>query len=635
MRKTDQKTSAGNRGPDQSLPDLEKGIMVVRSHLRTLDGSPGVYRMLDGSDNVLYVGKAKNLKKRVVSYTRATGHTIRIAKMISLTRSMIFITTHTEAEALLLEANLIKTLKPRYNVLLRDDRSFPYIFLRHHPPWPQITKHRGARKKDGEYFGPFASAAAVNRTLNTLQRVFLLRSCSDSVLKNRTRPCLLFQIKRCSAPCVDRISIEDYSELVNDTTSFLRGIETGIQKKLAGAMQKASDDREYESAAAIRDRLRALTQVQAHQNVTAKNLGDADVIAAWKDAGRTCIQVFFYRAGQNWGNRPYFPRHEKDESLENIMGAFISQFYDNKPAPRTILTNVVPTSKGLIEEALGVRANHRIKISKPQRGERKKLMNDAIRNAKEALARHLAEKSSQRRLLEALATLFALDQAPQRIEVYDNSHISGTNALGAMIVAGPDGFSKNAYRKFNIKNKDISPGDDFAMMREVLGRRFSRLLKESPAREASGWPDLLLIDGGKGQLSAVLGVMEELGVDDVPVVAISKGPDRNAGRERFHMPGGKSFTLDDGHPVLYYLQRLRDEAHRFAIGAHRQRRAKTFHKSALDGISGIGPKRKKALLHHFGSAKAVENAGLKDLEAVDGVSTAVAETIYNYFHENA
>ena len=619
-------------------PDLARGIKVIQAKLKVLDASPGVYRMVDGAGDLLYVGKAKNLKKRVASYTRPTGHSMRIAKMIGLTRSMVFVTTHTEAEALLLEANLIKKLKPRFNVLLRDDRSFPYILLRAHNPWPQITKHRGARKKDGEYFGPFASAAAVNRTLNTLQRVFLLRSCTDNVLANRSRPCLLYQIKRCAAPCVGKITQDDYAKLVSDAHAFLRGKDIGIQKKLAAAMQAASDALEYESAAAIRDRLQALTQVQAHQTVNTSNLGDADIIAAHTDAGQTSIQVFFFRAGQNWGNRSYFPRHEKDEPADKIMAAFIAQFYDNKPAPATILVNITPEAATLIEDALSLRAERKVRVIRPIRGRKKELVDDALRNAQESLARRLAERSSQGKLLASIGELFALDEPPKRIEVYDNSHISGSHALGAMIVSGPEGFQKNAYRKFNIKSPDISPGDDFAMMREVMARRFAALLKD---KNRTNWPDLLLIDGGKGQLSAVMEIMTEMGLasdpntPNIPVVAISKGPDRNAGREEFHMPGKASFRIEEKHPALYFLQRLRDEAHRFAIGAHRAKRGKAMTSSPLDAVPGVGPGRKKALLHHFGSARAVSEAGIKDLEVVDGISAGMAENIYEFFHDDS
>lgn len=616
---------------------LERGTKVIRTQLKTLTNAPGVYRMLGARDEVLYIGKAKNLRKRVQSYTRPAGLSTRIARMVAATTSMMFVTTHTEAEALLLESNLIKKLKPHYNILLRDDKSFPYILLRDDHEWPQIAKHRGAKKRGGAYFGPFASVSAVNRTLNTLQRVFLLRSCSDSVLQNRSRPCLLYQIKRCSAPCVGRINAADYAHLVRDASNFLKGKESGIQKRLARAMESASAELEYEAAAALRDRLQALTNIQSHQSVNAQHLGDADVIAAHREAGQTAIQVFFFRAGQNWGNRAYFPRHQKDAPLAAVMGAFLGQFYENKPIPKLVLVNTVPEGRDLLEEAFAVRAERKIKIQKPARGERRALMIEAEKNAAGALLRKLAETSSQAKLLDGVAERFDLEARPERIEIYDNSHISGTNAVGAMVVAGPDGFRKNAYRKFNIRSKDLTPGDDYGMMREVMQRRFSRLAKESPDREnptdRKDWPDLVLVDGGKGQLSATLETLAALGLDDVPVVGVSKGPDRDAGREQFHMPGKPPFMMRDGSAVLYYLQRLRDEAHRFAIGSHRTRRKKTAYASPLDGVPGVGGKRKQALLHHFGSAKAVTAAGIKDLEAVGGISNALASSIYDHFHE--
>lgn len=610
------------------------GSAVIKKHLKTLSHKPGVYRMIGAGDKVLYVGKAKDLKKRVQSYTRKAGLSNRIQRMVSATKTMIFIETHTEAEALLLEANLIKTLKPNFNVLLRDDKSFPYILMRTDHPWVHLTKHRGAKKKNGKYFGPFASASAVTRTLNTMQRVFLLRTCTDTVFDNRSRPCLLYQIKRCSGPCVDRISKDDYGNLVDQAISFLEGRETGIQKTLAKAMEAASESLEYEKAAALRDRLSALTQVQSHQNINARHVGNADIIAAWQEGGQTAIQVFFYRVGQNWGNHAFFPRHDKDEPLDKILAAFLSQFYDNKPAPGEIIVSTMPEDNQLMAEALSLKADRKVKITEPKRGERKALMLDAIANAKSALMRSMAEKSSQAKLLEGVKDLFGLDTPPKRIEVYDNSHISGTNALGAMIVSGPDGFQKNAYRKFNIKNPDTAPGDDFAMMREVFTRRFKRLVKEDPDRTGGMWPDVLLIDGGKGQLSTVMEVAEDLGVDDLCFVGISKGPDRNAGREHFHMPGREAFMMEVNHPVLYFLQRLRDEAHRFAIGSHRSKRAKAIKKSALDQVPGIGAKRKRALLNHFGSAKEVENSGLGDLKAVDGISETIAIRIYDFFHDN-
>lgn len=617
----------------EAITGLEKGLQIIRDYVKTMPSAPGVYRMFTERGDVLYVGKAKNLKKRVTSYTRARALSSRITKMVALTRSMVVITTHTEAEALLLEANLIKKLKPRYNILLRDDKSFPYIHLRRDHAWPQITKHRGARNRGGDYFGPFASASAVNRTLNTLQRVFLLRTCSDSVLQNRTRPCLLYQIKRCSAPCVGRIDDQAYAAMVADADAFLRGRETGIQKRLAGQMQAASDNMEFEAAAALRDRLRALTNIQSHQVINAANIGDADIIAAYREAGQISIQVFFFRAGQNWGNRAYFPRHDKDETLEQVAGAFIAQFYDNKPPPRLILSNVAPASRSLLQEAFSVRAGRKVSIRVPAKGEKRALMVEAEKNAKGALRRRLAEASSQAALLDAVAERFGLEGRPARIEVYDNSHISGSNPVGAMIVTGPEGFQKNGYRKFNIKSRDIAPGDDYGMMREVMTRRFSRLAREDPDRSRGTWPDLVLIDGGKGQLSTVVDALAELGIDDLAVVAVSKGPDRDAGREQFHRPGKRPFSLRHDSPVLYFLQRIRDEAHRFAIGSHRTRRKKSMHSSPLDGVPGVGGKRKQALLHHFGSAKAITAAGQRDLEAVSGISKSLARVIYEHFHE--
>ncbi len=626
--------SPGEITTPQTMPgSLESGLTTIRTELKSLPPSPGVYRMLDHRGEVLYVGKAKNLRNRVRSYTRPGGLTNRILRMVAATRSMVFITTHTEAEALLLESNLIKKLKPRFNILLRDDKSFPYILIRDQHQWPQITKHRGARSKKGDYFGPFASAGAVNRTLNTLQRVFLLRSCSDSVLQNRTRPCLLYQIKRCSAPCVEEIPAADYAALVGDAKAFLKGRDVGIQKRLARKMQRASDALEYETAAALRDRLKALTSIQSHQSINARHVGDADVVAIYREAGQTCIQVFFFRAGQNWGNRAYFPRHEKDEPPEKIIGAFLGQFYDNKPPPRNILVNVTPQARGLLEEAFSVRAERKVAIARPRRGEKRAIIEEAEKNAEGALRRRLAESSSQARLLDGVAEVFGLEARPERIEVYDNSHISGSNPVGALIVADADGFRKNAYRKFNIKGDKVAPGDDYAMMRQVMSRRFSRLAREDPARERGGWPDLVLIDGGRGQLNAATGALAELGIEDMVLVGVSKGPDRDAGRERFHMAGRKSFSLREGDAVLYFLQRLRDEAHRFAIGSHRARRRKAIQSSPLDQVPGVGARRKKALLHHFGSARAVAGGGLKDLEAVDGISRALARAIYDHFHD--
>ncbi|MBT4933127.1 MAG: excinuclease ABC subunit UvrC [Rhodospirillaceae bacterium] len=608
------------------------GVKIIEAHLRTLDAAPGVYRMINSGGDVLYVGKAKNLNKRVASYTNLKRQPTRLLRMISETASMEFVTTHTEAEALLLEANLIKRYKPRYNILLRDDKSFPKILLTSGHPFVQVMKHRGAESRKGEYFGPFASVWAVNETLTILQRAFFLRTCSDSVFENRTRPCLLYQIKRCSAPCVDRIDTAGYAELVSQARAFLTGESQKIQRDLAGRMQKASDEQDYETAAGFRDRIRALTRVQAHQDINFSGVDEADVIAAHQAGGHTCVEVFFFRGGRNFGNRAYYPSHAKDENEAQVLEAFIGQFYDNKEPPRLLLLSHRLPNQALIADALGVKSERKVSVVCPQRGEKLNLVEHALNNAREALGRRLSESASQRRLLEGLAEVLDLDAAPERIEVYDNSHISGTKAIGGMIVAGPEGMIKNAYRKFTIKNPDTAPGDDYAMMREVLTRRFSRALKEDPERSRGQWPDLVLIDGGAGQLSVTLDVLKELEIDDVVVAGIAKGVDRNAGRERIFLPGREPISLAPRDPVLYFLQRLRDEAHRFAIGFHRQKRGKAVTKSSLDGVPGIGPRRKKALLHHFGSAPSVEGAGLADLEAVEGVSKAMAKKIYDWFH---
>ena len=613
---------------------LQNGIDTIKEHLKTAPTAPGVYRMLNAHGDVLYVGKAKNIKKRVTSYTQENRLTVRLMRMVAATKSMVFVTTRTEAEALLLEASLIKRFKPPFNVLLKDDKSFPYILMRQDHEWPQITKHRGARKHKGLYFGPFASVSAVNRTLNTLQKVFQLRSCSDVTLESRTRVCLLYQIKRCSGPCVGKVSHAEYDDMVAETRAFLEGRTSGIQKKFASAMQEASDALEFEVAAVYRDRLNALTHIQSHQAMVNAMVDEADVIAAEEVAGTVGIQVFFFRAGQNWGHRAYFPKHDKSEGVEDVLAAFLAQFYDNKPAPRLILLSHEIPDQQLLSEALSERMERKVAISVPARGKKAEVMGEARRNAREALERRMAETASQAKLLQGVADLFGLDDPPERIEVYDNSHIQGTNALGGMVVAGPDGFMKNSYRKFNIKSDETAPGDDFAMMREVMRRRFKRLLKEDADKGRGHWPDVLLIDGGKGQLSSVMEVLDDLGVsEDVCVVAISKGPDRNAGREQFHMPGRATFMLPENDAVLYYLQRLRDEAHRFAIGSHRARRSGDIRKSPLDGVPGIGPKRKKALLHHFGSAKAVADADVRDLEGVDGISKAMAQQIYDHFRD--
>lgn len=614
---------------------MTDGVETIKTYVKNLPGKPGVYRMMDADENVLYVGKAKSLKNRVANYTNPGGLSYRIARMVSLTRSMEFVTTHTEVEALLLEANMIKRLKPPYNILLRDDKSFPYIRIDTTHPAPQVKKHRGAKSKEGLYYGPFANATAVNHSLHILQRAFLLRTCSDNVYKSRTRPCMLYQIKRCAGPCVDKISLPEYGDLVRSADDFLSGRSQAIKDGLTLKMEEASQNQSYELAALFRDRLKALAAVQSRQDGNHGHVDEADIIAGVQQGGQSCIQVFFFRAGQNWGNKAYFPRHHKDQTMDDVLPAFISQFYDNKPPPRLILINGHIGQRPLLEEALSVKADRKVKISFPQRGDKFNLLCMVEKNAKEALQRRLAEKSSQKKLLRGVADLFDLDGLPQRIEIYDNSHISGTNALGAMVVAGPDGFDKGSYRKFNIKSTDITPGDDYGMMREVMTRRFKRQLKEDPDRTGHNWPDLVIIDGGKGQLSAVEDIMAELGLENIPLVAIAKGPDRNAGREDFYQPGKAPFKLPHTDPTLYFLQRLRDESHRFVIGSHRQQRGKNMQKSILDGLPGIGPSRKKALLLHFGSAKAVEGAALDDLEKVTGISRALAQTIYDYFHEES
>lgn len=600
--------------------------------MKTAPTAPGVYRMLSKHGDVLYVGKAKSIKKRIVSYTHVARLPHRLQRMVASAVSMIFVTTRTESEALLLEASLIKRFKPPFNVLLKDDKSFPYILLRDHE-WPQITKHRGKRKFKGQYYGPFASVSSVNRTLNILQKVFQLRSCTDNTLETRTRVCMLHQIKRCSGPCVDKVDQHEYADMVAETRAFLEGKSSGIQKKFAESMQTASDAMEYETAAIYRDRLNALTQVQSHQSMVNAMLEEADVIAAEAVADQIAIQVFFFRAGQNWGHHAYFPKHDKSESIETVLAAFIGQFYDNKPAPKLVLISHTVTDQSLLAEALSERMERRVEITAPQRGKKAEVVTEARRNAREALERRLAESANQAKLLAGMTEAFGLSETPKRIEVYDNSHIQGSNAVGGMVVAGPEGFLKNSYRKFNIKSEDLTPGDDFGMMREVMHRRFTRLLKEDADRERGHWPDVLLIDGGKGQLSSVMEVLTELGVTGVTVVAISKGPDRHAGREQFHMPGRKPFTMPLTDPVLYYLQRLRDEVHRFAIGTHRAKRSADIKKSPLDSVPGVGAKRKKALLHHFGSAKAVVGADVRDLASVDGISSATAQQIYDHFHE--
>ncbi|KZD03333.1 excinuclease ABC subunit C [Thalassospira xiamenensis] len=609
-----------------------RGVEAIKHALKTMPGSAGVYRMIDDKDRVLYVGKAKNLKKRVVAYTRLMQLPIRIARMVAQTVRMEIITTHTEAEALLLESNLIKKLKPRYNILLRDDKSFPYILITEDHDYPRIVKHRGARAKDGSCFGPFASAWAVNNTINHLQRAFLLRSCTDAVFSNRSRPCLLYQIKRCSAPCVDRVAKAEYDALVDICRDFLTGRSQKILKQLESDMLAASERMDFEQAAMYRDRIRALSQIRSHQDINLEGVEEADVIALHHEGGQSCVQVFFFRSGSNYGNRSYFPRHEQGAEIAEILSAFVGQFYADKPAPKQVLLSHEIEGQELVETALSINNNRKITLQVPKRGGRRKLVEHALTNAKDALGRRMAESASQRKLLEDLADKLELDGTPERIEVYDNSHIQGTNMVGGMIVAGPEGFMKSAYRKFNIKG-DIAPGDDFAMMREVLTRRFARAQKEDPDRENGTWPDLCLIDGGLGQLGVAREVLEDLGIEDVMLVGVAKGVDRNAGKEVLHIPGKPPVRLDMQDPVLYFIQRLRDEAHRWAIGTHRAKRSKQIGKSVLDNVPGVGGARKKALLHHFGSARGVADAGLTDLEAVDGISAALARKIYDHFHD--
>ncbi|MFY0308879.1 excinuclease ABC subunit UvrC [Leisingera sp. D0M16] len=617
--------------PESTASKPRTGYAVIQDYVKTLDASPGVYRMLDADSRVLYVGKARNLKARVSNYTRP-GNSPRIERMIALTASMMFLTTRTETEALLLEQNLIKQLKPKYNVLLRDDKSFPNILVAKDHAYPQIKKHRGARKQKGSYFGPFASAGAVNRTLNQLQKAFLLRNCSDSMFETRTRPCLQYQIKRCSAPCTGLISEADYAESVRDAERFLSGRSTKIQEELAEQMMAASEAMEFERAAALRDRIKALTQVQTAQGINPRGVAEADVIGLHMEGGQACVQVFFIRANQNWGNQDFYPRVDADNSPAEIMEAFLGQFYGNKEPPRQLILSDGIENADLMEQALSGKADRKVELLVPQRGEKTELVAFAVRNARESLARRMAESATQAKLLRGLAEAFGLDGPPQRIEVYDNSHIQGTNAVGGMIVMGPEGFMKNAYRKFNIKGDDLVPGDDFGMMKEVLNRRFSRLLKEDPDRDKGLWPDLLLIDGGAGQVSAVAEIMEEHGVQDIPMVGVAKGVDRDHGKEEFYRPGENAFALQRNDPVLYFIQRMRDEAHRFAIGTHRAKRAKAVSATPLDEVPGVGASRKRALLAHFGSAKAVSRANLADLKAVEGISEALAERIYDHFH---
>ena len=618
---------------DNDTPTL-RGVDVIKDNLKRLPGRPGVYRMFGDGGEVLYVGKARDLKARVSNYARLGGHTQRIARMIMMTRRMEFVVTESETEALLLEASLIKSLKPRFNVLLRDDKSFPYILIRRNHEAPQIKKYRGAKHNEGDYFGPFASAGAVMQTLDTLQKAFLLRTCEDSVFNARTRPCMLHQIKRCSAPCVGLISKEDYTELADEAADFLRGKGADLQKRLAAEMDAAAEAMEFETAARLRDRIRALAHVRATQDVNPDGLEEADVFAIAMEGGVSCVQVFFIRAGQNWGATAHYPRHDSEQTMEEVLAAFLVQFYDKRPPPKLILVNEMPEQADLIGEALELKVDRRIEIRRPERGSKRDLVTQAERNASEAVTRKLAETASQARLLDEVQKVFELESVPQRIEIYDNSHIQGSNAVGGMVVAGPDGFIKQAYRKFNIKDETIEPGDDYGMMREVMRRRFARGLKEKAVGNDRNWPDLVLIDGGLGQLNAVLEALAELGLgpDDVTLVSIAKGVDRNAGREQFFRPGRAPFKLPETAPVLYYLQRLRDEAHRWAIGAHRAKRSADIVRSPLDEIEGIGPTRKKALLQYFGSARGVSRAKVADLMAVEGVNESLAERIYGHFH---
>ncbi|MDP8920702.1 MAG: excinuclease ABC subunit UvrC [Pseudomonadota bacterium] len=625
---------------------VKRGTEVIRRFWTTLPNAPGVYRMLDGKGDVLYVGKAKSLKNRVGSYARGQAHSNRIARMIGETASMEFVTTATETEALLLEANLIKQLKPRYNVLMRDDKSLPYILLTADHQAPQLVKHRGARKRKGDYYGPFANVWAVNRTINALQRAFLLRSCNDSYFENRTRPCLLYQIKRCSGPCTNEISHEDYEGLVAEARAFLAGKSNAVKQRINEEMQQAAEDLEFERAARCRDRLAALSAIQGVQGINTQSVEEADVFALDEQAGQFCVEVFFFRNWQNWGNRAYFPKADKSMSPEEVLGSFIAQFYDDKPAPRLILLSHEIEDAELMAAAFSTRTETKVEIHAPQRNERRQLIDYVLRNAREALGRRLADTASQQKLLVSLGQAFGLPRAPRRVEVYDNSHIMGTNAVGAMVVAGANGFMKQHYRTFNMKSEDLKPGDDYGMMREMLQRRFARLVKEEPKGSDGGgetndidafpaWPDLVLIDGGKGQLEAARQALADVGVseDDVALIGIAKGRDRDAGRETFFKPGQPPFKMPPRDPALYFVQRLRDEAHRFAIGAHRAKRKRELVKNPLDEIPGIGPTRKRALLHHFGTVKAIQRAALEDLMTAPGVNAATARAVYDFFHE--
>jgi excinuclease ABC subunit C len=647
---------------ENAAGSLAVGRAVIERYAKLAPSSPGVYRMIDGNGDVLYVGKAKSIRKRILAHARPTGYDTRIERMIAATASLEFVSTATETEALLLEANLIKRLRPRFNVLLRDDKSFPYILITADHWAPQILKHRGARTRQGNYYGPFASVWAVNRTITALQRAFLLRSCSDAFFESRTRPCLLYQIKRCSGPCTREIDFTDYRELVREANAFLSGKSQSIQDELAGEMEKASGALEFERAAIYRDRLAALSAVQSHQGINPRGVKDADVFAVHQAGGFNCVEVFFFRSGQNWGNRAYFPRADRSLAAAEVLSAFIAQFYDDKPCPPCIFTSQVTDEQALLADALTIKSGYKVELNAPQRGEKRQLVDHALANAREALGRKLAETTSQQKLLDALGKSVALPRAPLRVEVYDNSHIAGTNAVGAMIVAGPEGFQKNQYRKFNIRSSDLTPGDDFGMMREVLSRRFKRLIKEAPRAEASArapgaeqaalpgpndmpmpididgagespWPDLVIIDGGRGQLAAAQATLCALGIADVPLLAVAKGPDRDAGLETFFLPGREAFKLKPRDPVLYFVQRLRDEAHRFAVGSHRIRRRRDMREAGLQEIPGVGPTRKRALLHHFGTLKAIERAAVADLAKVPGISAETARKIYDFFHE--
>ena len=630
-RFNEDKAAFAVRGAD--TPDLATGVAAIRNVLATLPARPGVYRMIDARGDVLYIGKARALKNRVANYTQVERLTKRLQRMVAQTRSMTIVTTNNEAEALLLEAQLIKRYRPAYNVLLRDDKSFPFILLRDDHDFPRVQKHRGARRAKGSYYGPFASAGSVNNTLNALQKLFLLRSCTDSFFKTRDRPCLLYQIKRCSAPCVGRIEPPAYAELVEDAKSFLAGKSTGVQAKLGAQMQAAAENMDFELAAILRDRLKALTYIQGTQAINAEGVGDADIFAMAAANGVIGIQAFFIRGGQNWGHRSFFPAHTNDVPEDEVLTSFLSQFYEEVPPAKTVLLDRELDERELLAEALGERAGFKVTLTVPQRGDRKRLLDQAKRNAVEALERRLAESTTQAKLLREVAELFDLAEPPNRIEIYDNSHIQGTNATGAMVVAGPEGFRKGQYRKFNIKDKATAPGDDFGMMREVFTRRFARAQAEDPDRDAGDWPDLVLIDGGKGQLAAARGALEDLWIEDVCLVGVAKGPMHGRdGREVFHMLDGREFQLPVNAPVLFYLQRLRDEVHRFAIGVHRDKRSKAIGASPLDEVPGIGPARKKALLMHFGTGRAVRNASLEDLRKAPGVSTSVAQQVYDFYH---